>query len=26
VYRDPKTGVMSGAADSRAQDGGAVSY
>jgi gamma-glutamyltranspeptidase/glutathione hydrolase len=26
VYRDPETGVMSGAADSRAADGGAVSY
>ena len=26
VYRDPETGVMSGAADSRAEDGGAVSY
>jgi gamma-glutamyltranspeptidase/glutathione hydrolase len=26
VYRDPETGVLSGAADSRAADGGAVSY
>jgi gamma-glutamyltranspeptidase/glutathione hydrolase len=26
VYRDSETGVMSGAADSRAADGGAVSY
>ena len=26
VYRDPQTGIMSGAADSRAEDGGAVSY
>jgi gamma-glutamyltranspeptidase/glutathione hydrolase len=26
VYRDPATGVLSGAADSRAEDGGAVSY
>jgi len=26
VYRDPETGVLSGAADSRAEDGGAVSY
>ena len=26
VYRDPETGVVSGAADSRAEDGGAVSY
>jgi gamma-glutamyltranspeptidase/glutathione hydrolase len=26
VYRDPETGVLSGAADSRAEDGGAASY
>lgn len=26
VYRDPETGLLSGAADSRAEDGGAVSY
>jgi len=26
VYRDPETGVLSGAADPRAEDGGAVAY
>ncbi len=26
VYRDPQTGVLSGAADSRAEDGGAVAW
>jgi gamma-glutamyltranspeptidase/glutathione hydrolase len=26
VYRDPETGVLSGAADSRAEGGGAASY
>ncbi|MGY8795216.1 MAG: gamma-glutamyltransferase, partial [Woeseiales bacterium] len=26
VYRDPKTGVLSGAADPRAEDGGAVAW
>jgi gamma-glutamyltranspeptidase/glutathione hydrolase len=26
VYRDPETGILSGAADSRAADGGAISY
>ena len=26
VYRDPKTGILSGAADSRAADGGVAAY
>jgi gamma-glutamyltranspeptidase/glutathione hydrolase len=26
VYRDPETGVLSGAADPRAADGGAIAY
>jgi len=26
VYRDPETGILSGAADPRAADGGAVAY
>lgn len=26
VYRDPETGIVSGAADTRAEDGGAVAY
>jgi gamma-glutamyltranspeptidase/glutathione hydrolase len=26
VYRDPETGILSGAADPRAEDGGAVAY
>jgi len=26
VYRDPETGIISGAADSRAEDGGVAAY
>ena len=26
VYRDPETGVLSGAADSRSEDGGVAAY
>ncbi|MDH3440187.1 MAG: gamma-glutamyltransferase, partial [Gammaproteobacteria bacterium] len=26
VYRDPETGILTGAADPRAEDGGAVAY
>jgi len=26
VYRDPETGIISGAADSRAEDGGTAAY
>ncbi len=26
VYRDPETGIISGAADSRAEDGGVSAY
>jgi len=26
VYRDPETGILSGAADARAEDGGAIAW